>query len=53
VAASEFVVLHHEREAGIPGGDEARPSASTAYWAAQKGSVAFVVVKVSLVVDLC
>ena len=34
VATSEPVVLHHGREGGGTGGDEARPSASTACWAA-------------------
>jgi hypothetical protein len=42
VATSELVVLHHGRERGGVGGDEARPSASTACWAAQyRGRVDF------------
>jgi hypothetical protein len=34
VATSEPVVLHHGREGGSAARDEARPSASTACWAA-------------------
>jgi hypothetical protein len=34
VAMSEPVVLHHGREGGGAGHDEARPTASTACWAA-------------------
>ena len=34
MATSEPVVLHHGREGGTPGHDEARPTASTACWAA-------------------
>jgi hypothetical protein len=38
VATSEPVVLHHGREGGGAGGDEVRPSASTACWAASLAS---------------
>jgi hypothetical protein len=34
VATNEPVVLHHGREGGGAGHDEARPTASTACWAA-------------------
>ena len=38
VATSEPVVLHHGREGGGDAGDEARPTASTACWAARAWS---------------
>ncbi len=34
MSTSEPVVVHHGREGGDPGGNEARPTASTACWAA-------------------
>jgi hypothetical protein len=36
------VVLHHGREGGGAGGDEARPTASTACWAALRQLVGFI-----------
>jgi len=42
VATSEPVVLHHGREGGVAGHHEARPSASTACWAAMPFSASAV-----------
>jgi hypothetical protein len=43
VTTSEPVVLHHGREAGPDGRDEARPTASTACWAAGDCGLEFAV----------